>query len=125
MAQEETNAPSNANQPSDASAKLVQQGYQQALGDLPNLINNYQFSNEANRPTTVEAFKNNLFKLDRGVVKKMFDSATALRNKPDLAFTINELPNVNIPKKIFTDEDKIYIKIPGNKDLTLNRVKPQ
>lgn len=28
-------------------------------------------------------------------------------------------------KKIFTDEDKIYIKIPGNKDLTLNRVKPQ
>ena len=114
MAQEETSAPSNANQPSDASAKLVQQGYQQALGDLPNLITNYQFSNEANRPTTVEAFKNNLFKLDRGVVKKMFDSATALRNKPDLAFTINELPNVNIPKKIFTDE----LKTSGKKFLT-------
>ncbi|MHB8830907.1 MAG: hypothetical protein ACYC44_02245 [Patescibacteria group bacterium] len=114
MAQEETNAPSNANQPSDASAKLVQQGYQQALGDLPNLITNYQFSNEANRPTTVEAFKNNLFKLDRGVVKKMFDTARDLRNKPDLSFTINELPNVSIPKKIFTDE----LKTSGKKFLT-------
>lgn len=114
MAQEEkTNAPSSA-QPSDTSAQLVQQGYSQALGDLSNLVNNYQFSNEANRPTTVEAFKNHLFKLDRGVVKKMFDTARDLRNKPDLAFTINELPNVKIPKKIFTDE----LKTSGKKFLT-------
>ncbi|MFA6100005.1 MAG: hypothetical protein WC750_03965 [Patescibacteria group bacterium] len=98
MAEEKNqNAPSNSGLVNNQS---------QALDQVANLVTNYNSSNEANRVDTVEAFKNNLFKLDRGVVKKMFDSASAIRNKPDLTFIIQELPGLYIPKKIFTEDLK-------------------
>jgi hypothetical protein len=110
MAEGQTSkAPSNP-KPVDETADPASRNQSEALNQVANLVTNYSASNPTNRPTTVEAFKNNLFKLDRGIVKEMFDAASAVKNKPELTFTIQELPGIYIPKKLFTEDLKVPAK---------------
>lgn len=85
---------------SASGAGMIQQGYETALQKTAGIINDFNFSNDKNRPQIVNNFKDNLMSLDREVVKAVFDGAGAIRNKPDETFTIPDLPGVAIPKKI-------------------------
>lgn len=86
--------------PSASGAGMIQQGYETALQKTAGIINDFNFSNDKNRPQIVNNFKDNLMSLNREVVKAVFDGAGAIRNKPDETFNIPALPGVAIPKKI-------------------------
>ncbi|MFA6161224.1 MAG: hypothetical protein WCT54_03910 [Patescibacteria group bacterium] len=86
--------------------ELITRGHNQAFSELGGLLSNYQHSDDANRGMSVEAINENLYRQNREIVKKLFDSAVAIRDKPDQTFTIPELPGIAIPKKLFLQDLK-------------------
>ncbi|MDD2785868.1 MAG: hypothetical protein PHS79_03160 [Patescibacteria group bacterium] len=86
--------------------ELIARGHDQAFSELGGLLSNYQHSDDTNRGMSVDAINENLYRQNRDIVKKLFDSAAAIRDKPDQTFTIPELPGIAIPKKLFLQDLK-------------------